>query len=347
MPFAEPRLLWLAVLAPLFAVAALALWRRRLAADAAWASRGLWDRLLAGYRPRRLTASVALLAVAVLATGLALARPRWGEVERQIERRGVDVVFVLDSSLSMNARDVTPSRLFAAQTLIRRLVRDMPGNRVALVQAEGEGVVMTPLTLDGAVIDLLLDAVAPGTLPVPGTRLAGALEEALRLFDPGGQGHRVVVLLSDGEDHGGGLAAVLDKLRAEGVVVHAFGIGTPQGAPVPLPDGARRQDGEPEVKRDPQGQVVISRLSEELLEQVADATGGVYLRATGTGADPAPIVARIEGMATRRFESETRDTLAERFQWPLAAAAAALTLHLAAGAFAPRPRRPGFAAADR
>lgn len=345
VPFAEPRLLWLALLAPLAGLAARRLWRRRLDADAAWASRGLWDRLLDGYRPRRLAASVALLAVAVLATGVALAQPRWGSVEREVERRGVDVVFVLDSSLSMNARDVTPSRLFAAQTLVRRLVREMPGNRVALVQAEGEGVVMTPLTLDGAVIDLLLDAIAPGTLPVPGTRLAGPLRQALGLFDPGGRGHRVVVVLSDGEDHGGGLGPALDELRREGVVVHAIGVGTPQGAPVPLPAGPRQRDGEPQLKRDSEGQVVISRLAEEVLEQAADATGGVYLRATGAGADLAPVIEPIEGMATRRFESETLDTRAERFQWPLALAAAALAGHLAAGAFAPRRRRPRAEAA--
>jgi Ca-activated chloride channel family protein len=346
MPFAEPRLLWLALLAPLAALAARRLWRRRLDADAAWASRGLWDRLFDGYRPRRLAGSVALLAVAVLATGLALAQPRWGSVEREVERRGVDVVFVLDSSLSMNARDIAPSRLFAAQTLVRRLVRDMPGNRVALVQAEGEGVVMTPLTLDGAVIDLLLDAIAPGTLPVPGTRLAGPLRQALGLFDPGGRGHRVVVVLSDGEDHGGGLGPALEELRREGVVVHALGVGTPQGAPVPLPagprqrDGISQQDGEPQLKRDAEGRVVISRLAEEVLEQAADATGGVYLRANGAGADLAPVIERIEAMATRRFESETLDTRAERFQWPLALAAAALAAHLAAGPFAPRRRRP-------
>jgi Ca-activated chloride channel homolog len=280
-------------------------------------------------------------------------------VEREIERRGVDVVFVLDSSLSMNARDVSPSRLFAAQTLIRRLVRDMPGNRVALVQAEGEGVVMTPLTLDGAVIDLLLDAIAPGSLSVPGTRLAGPLRQALELFDPGGRGHRVVVVLSDGEDHGGGLGPALEALRREGVVVHAIGVGTPQGAPVPLPagapqrdgtqqrdgtllrDGTQQRDGEPQLKRDADGQVVISRLAEEVLEQAADATGGVYVRATGAGADLAPVIGRIEAMATRRFASETLDTRAERFQWPLALAAAALLAHLAAGPFAPAPAAAG------
>ena len=348
MSFASPDLLWLALLAPAAGLLAAWLWRRRLAADAAWAARGLWDRLLAGYSRRRLAASVALLALAVLATGLALAQPRWGAETRQVERRGVDVVFVLDSSLSMAARDVAPSRLAVAKALVRRLVHDMPGNRVALVQAEGEGLVMAPLTLDGSLLDLLLDAVQPGSLPVPGTELSPALTRALDLFADTQREHRVMVLLTDGEDHGGHLQAALDRLRREGVTVHAIGVATPQGAPVPLPaapsrgTAGRNGRDEPGYKRDADGQVVISRLGETLLEEVAASTGGAYLRATSAAADVAPIESRIRDMATRRLESEMVDTLEERFQWPLAAAVVLLALHLAFGSFrAVRAAAPG------
>jgi Ca-activated chloride channel homolog len=332
--FAAPDLLWLALLAPAAALLAAWLWRRRLAADAAWAARGLWDRLLAGYSRRRLAASVLLLAAAVLATGLALARPRWGAETREVERRGVDVVFVLDSSLSMAARDVAPSRLAVAKSLVRRLVREMPGNRVALVQGEGDGLVMAPLTLDGALLDLLLDAVEPGSLPVPGTELAPSLTRALDLFAETRREHRVMVLLTDGEDHGGRLQAALDRLRREGVAVHAIGVGTPQGAPVPLPGDPRRRDaGAPGYKRNGDGQVVISRLGETVLEEIAAATGGVYVRATSAAADVEPIERHIRDMETRTLESETVSTLEERFQWPLAAAALLLALQLALGAF--------------
>ncbi len=331
MSFAAPQWLWLCLAAPLAAAAAGWCWRRRLAATAAWAARPLWDRLLPGYRQPRLWGSTILLCLAVLGIVLALARPRWGGpasrlgVER-FETVGPDVVFVLDTSLSMATRDLSPNRLWVAQTLIRRLVRELAGSRLALVQAEGAGVVMVPLTTDGGVIELVLDAVQPGSLPVPGTELAPALHEAVALFPADGDRHRVVVLVSDGEDHGAGLDRAAGELRRAGVVVHALGVGTLEGKPLEMP-------GEVEYKRDADGRVVVSRLREDALEALCRGTGGLYLRATGAAADLAPLGAAIRAMETRGAGGETVDTRPERFQWPLALAIAALVLQLAVPPF--------------
>jgi Ca-activated chloride channel family protein len=331
MTFAVPNLLWLALLAPLAAAVAMGLWRRRLAADAAWAARGLWNRLLPAFAPRRLTLSVAALALAVLGASFALARPRWGSGEQKVERKGVDVVFLVDSSLSMGARDAAPSRLFVAKSLVRRMTRDMPGNRVGLVQTEGSSVALAPLTLDAGVIDLLLDAIDPGSLPTPGTELAPGVETALRLFGEGSEKHRVLVLLSDGEDFGGGLDSEIAKLKDEGVAVFAFGVGTPQGGTVPIP-------GSSELKRDEEGTVVVSQLHEDVLEKLARATGGEYLRATSAAIDPTPILRKIDRLEKRTIESQSLSTLEERFQWPLALAALALLVYLAVGPFAPEAK---------
>jgi Ca-activated chloride channel homolog len=331
MRFAEPMFLWLALLAPGAGLAAAWLWRRRLAADAAWAARGLWDRLLPTYSPRRLALSAATLALAVLGVSLALARPRWGSEQQTVERKGVDVVFLVDSSLSMGAKDVPPSRLFVAKSLVRRMAQAMPGNRVGLVQAEGDGVVLAPLTLDGAVLDLLLDTIDPGSLPTPGTELATGLETALRLFGEGSGKHRALVILSDGEDHGGGLDERAARLQEEGVAVFAFGVGTLAGAPVPIPGTSG------EVKRQADGSTVNSQLHEDVLEKLARATGGAYLRVTNAAADPASILRRVDRLEKRTIESQTLSTLEERFQWPLALAVVALLLHLAMGPFAASP----------
>lgn len=331
--FGEPRLLWLVLLAPLAAGVAALLWRRRLAASTAWAARGLWGRLLPSYRQPRLAISVLLLAVAVGGTALALAQPRWGLAEQEVERRGADVVFVLDSSLSMGARDLPPNRLFVAETLVRRLIEEMPQNRVALVQMEGVAEVLSPLTLDGSVIALLLDAVEPGSLDRPGTLLEPALATAAELFLPSGDTHRVVVLISDGEHHGGDVAAAGERLAEARVVVHPLGVGTLEGAPVPLPGSDSRSSS---YKRDENGETVVSRLGEGLLEGLARTTGGVYLRVTGAAVDLEPVIRRIRDLEDGTVGRERVEVRQERFQWPLAAAALALCAHLALGAFRPR-----------
>jgi Ca-activated chloride channel family protein len=328
--FADPRLAGLAVVASLAATAlAVWLWRRRLEADAAWASRGLWSRLLPTWSPGRIRLSIICLVLAVLGTCLALARPRWGASQQEVERRGVDVVFMIDSSLSMGVEDVAPSRLYVAKALVRRMARSMPGNRVGLVQTEGTGVVLAPLTLDGAVVDLLLDTVEPGSLTTPGTELAPGLEAALRLFGEGSEKHRVLILLSDGEDHGGGMEQERARLRDEGVVVHALGIGTPAGERVPIPGPGGR------FKRESDGSLVISRLHEDVLEELARATNGSYTRVTSAAVDPAPVLQKIDNMEKRTIESQISSHLAERFQWPLALAVGALLLHLAVRPFSP------------
>lgn len=336
MDFAAPHWLWLTLAGPGIALAAAFFWRRRLKATAAWAARGLWDRLLVGHRPYRLRISVALVALAALCAGLALARPRWGESEQHVERRGVDVVFLLDTSLSMATRDVAPNRLWVAQTLVRRLVEGLGGNRLALVQAEGDGVVMVPLTLDGAAIELVLDAVQPGSLPTPGTELAPAFNRALKVFPEEGDKHRVVILLSDGEDHGAALAKVTDQLRSSGVVVHAIGVGTVEGKPLELPP--EKPGAQLAYKRDETGQVVVSRLVETTLEELARSTGGVYVRATSAAADLGTVVDRIGAMERRSFGSELISSLEERFQWPLGLAVMALGLHLAVAPFRAQAR---------
>ncbi len=330
MNFGEPQALWLALLAPTALLLAAVFWRSYLRDLNAWAKAGVWERLGLRFQRRQLRASVALLALAVLGVALALARPRWGTTEETVERHGVDIVFVLDSSMSMAAPDVAPSRIGIAKSLVRRLAASLPGHRVALVQAEGEGLVLAPLTVDTAVLDLLLDTVAPGSLPRPGTQIGPALGEALKLYPPDGEKHRVLILISDGEDHDSPWEQSLAKLKKAGVVVHTLGVGTLRGSPIPvdLQTNARTAQSQNRFKTDQEGRVVVSKLNEAVLERLAQDTGGIYLPVSSPGVDPGKIANAISLMKRRSFESEALDVLAERFQWPLVMAALALVLHL-------------------
>lgn len=332
MSVAEPRLLWLALLAPLAAALAAWLWRRQVQALAQWSSRSLWDRLLPGYRPLRLVARVALLALALLGIAVALARPRWGAVSEEVERRGVDVVLLLDSSLSMSAPDVRPDRLAAAKLLARELVEGLAGHRLGLVQTEGEGEVLSPLTLDRAVIDLLLDSVSAASLPSPGTRLARGVSRALELFPEERGARRVLVVVSDGEDFSDEWPALLRRLREAEVVVHALAVGTRAGTTLPLPGG------EPGYKLDRNGEPVVSRLRTAALERLTRETGGELVVAERPGVSVLPVVAAVAGLEARSLGRERVQRQQERFQWFLAPAAAALALALAWPAFPASPR---------
>ena len=332
MRFADPQLLALSLVAPAAALAVWALLRWRERRERAWTSRALAPRLRSG-RPRPAALVALLVALAVLGASLALARPRWGKAKHTVERRGVDVVFVLDTSLSMAATDVTPSRFWLAQSLVRRMASELPGSRVALVGAEGVGVVLSPLTVDNAVIDLLLDATEPGTLPVPGSRLSPALERALALFPEGSETHPVMVVASDGELHGEKLDDVIEKLKAAGVVVDAIAVGTAHGSPIPLTDKPG------EFKRDRRGQVVITQLDPAPLRALAGDTGGIFLEASDARVDPGRLVRQIQALRGDVHGATTLETLEERFQWPLGLAVAALGLWLVQGAYGAAERQ--------
>ena len=336
MKWAHPQWLWLLLAAPATVLVVAFCWRRRLSATASWAARGLWDRLLPSFVRSRLWWSAGLLGFCLACAAVALAGPRWGQTEQPVERRGVDVVFVLDTSLSMAATDVPPNRLFVAQSLIRSLSRQLPGHRVALVQAEGDGVVMVPLTADTAVVDLLLDAVLPGSLPTPGTDLLPALRRGYALFPEGEDKHKVMVVVSDGENHGQGLEDLVGDLSGEGVTIHAVGVGTLEGKPLEMPD--YEGTGETLYKKDQDDRVVVTRLQETNLEMIARESDGLYLRADGAGTDLGAILDRIDSMDAQSYGSETVNVLEERFQWPLAVAIVALWLHLAVAPFRPPQR---------
>ena len=190
-------------------------------------------------------------------------------------------MIVLDTSLSMLTEDLAPNRLEQAKHAIGSLLDQLGGDRVALITFAGQAQVNCPLTVDHGAVRLFLEAVDVNTATVPGTALGQALRGALKLLRHVERGAEdrgsAVVLFSDGEDHAGELDPVLDELEQNGVAVYSIGCGTARGAPIPLRDADGVLTG---YKKDRQGKVVTSRLSENVLEDVALQTGGRYYQAT-------------------------------------------------------------------
>jgi Ca-activated chloride channel family protein len=233
---------------------------------------------------RRLTASVnhtarkvkgALVISAIAFLALAVARPQFGTRVETVRRRGQDVMVAVDLSRSMLAEDISPNRLDRARLAILRLIRSLDGDRIGLVAFAGDAFVQSPLTVDYAAAAMFLNAMDTEMMPVQGSDLGEALRISLDALEEGAREDRLIMLVSDGEDHEGGIEEQLQRARAGGVTIHTVGIGSTEGVPIPEIDagGARRG-----FKLDEEGNVVTTRLEESTLRQIAEVSGGRYVR---------------------------------------------------------------------
>jgi len=303
--FAEPLWLWLAFLGPvaLFALQRYSAWQRQRQL-ARMASPQFVEALTRSHRPGRRVFKDALLILAVFIIGLTLARPQWGE-ERTDRTRltGDDVVFVLDCSSSMLATDISPSRLERAKLAILDFIASHRAGRVGLVAFSGQAFLQCPLTPDHDAFRDALRAMDEKTIPVPGTHVGRALDEAFLAMDRDDKS-RLIVLLTDGEDlEKSGIKRAGD-LAKKGAVVFTIGVGTPAGGLIQ----ALNEQGQPTLLRDSQGEVVRSRLDEATLQAIAAATRGEYRPLGPLGEGLARLRAAIEkrGILTAGSAASTR-----------------------------------------
>jgi len=322
MRFAAPEVLWLLVALPVLIAASVAAARgRRRALERFAGGPGHLARFTGQVSVQRRAVKSALRWTALALAIVALARPQAGTRLEAVTRRGVDVVMVLDTSLSMAAPDLAPSRLDHARHAIAGLLDELAGDRVALVTFAGQASLECPLTLDHAAVRLFLDAAEPQVAAVPGTALGDALRLGRTAFGAGetsGGRDRAIVLFTDGEDHEGGVDEAIAELGRSGVPVHVVGCGTTRGAPIPL---AAPETG---YKKDRDGNVVTTRLDEALLESLALATGGQYHRATPTETEIDAIARALRGLDERELGQVLRARYEDRFQIPLGLALALL-----------------------
>jgi Ca-activated chloride channel family protein len=312
--FAEPHWLWLAVLAPLLLAA--------LQRYSAWARQKQLAQIAAPHFVEKLTRSVspvrralkqALLVLAAAGVGLALARPQWGEQAEVSHLFGQDTLFLLDCSRSMLASDVAPSRLQRAKLAILDYVQRRGHGRVGLVAFAGQPFLQCPLTFDyGAFQDALM-AIDDKTIPVPGTDIGRALDEAVRAMDKA-QRPKLLVLLTDGEDLERGGVRTAETLAKQGVVVFTVGVGTPAGGEIQM----LNEQGKPELVRDAKGEVVHSRLDEPTLRTIAQATHGAYYPLGPLGEGLSKVRLALENLNTGSASAPARKLGVDRFHWPVA-----------------------------
>jgi tetratricopeptide (TPR) repeat protein len=314
--FAHPEYLWLFGAVPIIALSLFVAnqWRRRLLTR--FISRSLLSQLVPDASgPKRLVKqTLVLLAVGLLI--LALANPQVGTRLEEVKRKGIDVFVALDVSLSMKAEDIRPSRLDKAKRDVSSLLRKLKGDRVGLVVFAGDAFVQFPLTADYSAADLFINAVDVDAVPTPGTMIGVAIEKALESFRKDLPTQKAIIVVSDGENTEGDISGAIKEAKDAGVRVYTIGMGTPDGAPIPIYNGSQRVD----YKRDRSGNVVVTKLDETALQQIANGTGGAYLRATSGGNEIDDVYNDLSGLEKTEMGSLEVTGYEDQFHYPLAAA---------------------------
>lgn len=323
MRFAVPTdtlVLWLLLvpvaLAVAFSVAGI---RRRRSARIAFAEPRLFDRIAPGASLGRARTKATLVVLAVLFVGLAIGRPQIGTRLGVAKRSGVDLMLAIDVSASMRARDLKPDRLEKAKREASGLIDLLGGDRVGIITFSGAAFVQCPLTLDYAAASMLLSAVEPGVIPVPGTALGQAIRTATAAMSTRPDRSKVLVIMTDGEDHGSAPVEAAREAAEAGIRIYTIGFGSTAGEPIPLEDGEGTG-----YKRGADGEIVMSRLDERTLVEVAEETDGRYFRATDAERELVAIGEEIAAMQQGELESKMMAYYEERFQYPLALALAIL-----------------------
>ncbi len=323
--FGNPQVLYLLLLVPAAVVFYVLVFRWKVRALARFGNLELLQKLTVGLSRGRQVLKAALIVLALMFFIVALARPQIGTKIEEVKREGVDILVAVDVSLSMNAKDVPPSRLEKAKHEVASLLKKLRGDRIGIIAFAGDAFLHCPLTLDYGAARLFMDALEPGLIPDPGTAIDRAIELALKSFESRERKYKVLILITDGEHHGGDLKPLIDQAEREGVVIYTVGIGSPEGVPIPVYDEYGRQIG---FKKDRTGKVVTSKLDELTLEKIALQTGGKYYRATGGEQELDRIYDEIMKMEKKELGSVQYTQFEDRFQYFVAIGLILLILEL-------------------
>lgn len=296
--FANPHMLWLLLLIPAMALALLVVSRLRRRSLSRFGNPELLRELMPDVsRARESIKSVLFLTALALAV-LAAARPQFGSKLREEKSRGIEMMLVVDVSNSMLAEDYTPSRLDRTKYAIDKLFSSLNQDRVGMVVFAGEAKVQLPITSDYRMARSFARKLSPSLVSVQGTALGDAISLATLSFSDAPDQSRAMIIVTDGETHDAGALEAAKAAAEKGIRIFTIGIGTPEGAPI-------RLDGE--LIKDEKGEMVVSRLNEELLRDIAKTGDGSYIRAGNQSFGLDEIVSEINDMekselSTLRFE---------------------------------------------
>lgn len=299
----------------------------------------LWGRAMSGVPYERAERDVRMVSIIAVLLCLALARPQWGVIEEKHQTSGLDIVVAVDVSNSMEAEDVVPTRLKKVKYVLKQMIARLAGDRVGIVAFAGSAHLQSPLTNDYDYLIEVVEGLSPSLVSNQGTDLGAALKASVDTLNRGAEqlgsaeqsnsaASRVILLVSDGEDHEEHIGATIDLLKQNAVSFFAFGVGTETGVPIPVRDPNGLRVG---YKRDQRGETVMSRFHPEVLKEITTPLGGQYWTLGSGEREMESFLASLDGLSRGSRQEQKVVTRQERFQWPLGAALIVLFFFLLGG----------------
>jgi Ca-activated chloride channel family protein len=247
--------------------------------------------------------------VAVLSGIIILARPQFGSKIEDVKKQGVEVIIALDVSNSMLAEDIQPDRLTRAKQAISRLVDDLDNDKIGLIVFAGDAYIQIPITTDYISAKMFLSAINPNTVPKQGTAIGAAISLGAKSFSPGDGKSKAMIIITDGENHEDDPLKEAEDASKAGIVIHTIGIGSTNGVPIPM-----IINGKKDYLKDADGNIVVTKLDEDILKKIALSTNGNYVRANNSNIGLDEIYAQIKKMKKQDLESTMYTEYNDQFQ---------------------------------
>ena len=309
--FANAQYLLLLLLIPVFFIVQAAVLKMRTRRIRKFGDESLVRQLMPSYSKAKVWVRLTLFSIGFFFFVIGLSRPQIGAKLKEHETKGAEIMIVLDVSNSMLAQDYSPDRLERAKLAISRLVDKLRDDRIGLIVFAGNSFVQLPITTDYVSAKMFMNSISTESVPVQGTAIGEAINTAMRSFSSQSEKSRAIIVITDGENHEDDPVAAAKQAAEMGVRVFTIGVGSPEGKPIPM-DG--------ELLKDKDGNIVVTRLDESVLQEVAQAGNGVYVRAGNSEFGLNPIIEDIRRMEDEKYSSIVFEEYDEQFMYFLAIA---------------------------
>lgn len=304
--FAQAQYLFLILLIPVFFLLQALVLKFRTRRIRKFGNEELVNQLMPSYSKSRTWVRLTLFSIGFFFFAIGLSRPQIGAKLKEHETKGAEIMIVLDVSNSMLAEDYSPNRLERAKLAISRLVDKLRDDRIGLIVFAGNSFVQLPITTDYVSAKMFLNTISTESVPIQGTAIGEAINTALRSFSAQSEKSRAVIIITDGENHEDDPVAAAAQAAEMGVRVFTIGVGSPEGKPIPM-NG--------ELLKDKEGNIVVTRLDETVLQEVAKAGNGVYVRAGNSEFGLNPIIDDLRRMEDEKYSSIVFEEFDEQFMY--------------------------------